>query len=80
MRAHRHDGGAANWLSLAAAPTFAGMAVLTAMDGGGPADILCSAARGGSPIGGMLPMYILMSAFHVQPWLRLIDARRARPR
>jgi uncharacterized protein YndB with AHSA1/START domain len=25
-----------------------------------------------SPLGGMIPMYLLMSAFHSPPWLRLI--------
>jgi hypothetical protein len=58
------------WLSLAAAPTFAAMALLTAMPGGGPMDVLCS-ATGASPLGGMIPMYLLMSAFHSVPWLRL---------
>jgi hypothetical protein len=62
------------WLSLAAAPTFAIMALLTAMPGGGPPDILCSAA-GASPLGGMIPMYLLMSAFHSAPWLKLIAGR-----
>ena len=59
------------WLSLAAAPTFAIMALLTAFPGGGAPDVLCSAA-GASPLGGMIPMYLLMSAFHSTPWLRLI--------
>jgi hypothetical protein len=59
------------WLSLAAAPTFAIMALLTAIPGGGTTDMFCSAA-GASPLGGMIPMYLLMSAFHSAPWLRLI--------
>jgi hypothetical protein len=59
--------GAADWLSLAAAPTFAAMALVTAVNGG---DMLCAA----SPIGGMVPMYLLMSVFHVGPWLRLLAA------
>ena len=63
--------GAADWLSLAAAPTFAVMALATAL-GGGPLDMLCAA----SPIGGMVPMYGLMSVFHVGPWLRLLAAAR----
>jgi hypothetical protein len=36
---------AADWLCLAAAPTFAVMALLTAVPGGGPPDMLCSAAK-----------------------------------
>jgi hypothetical protein len=69
--------GAADWLSLAAAPTFAIMALLTAVLGGGSP--LC-AARGASPLVGMVPMYLLMSAFHASSWLKLISARRAEAR
>lgn len=65
----------ARWLALAATPTFATMAVLTAVLGGGPADMLCSAGHGLS-LGGMVPMYLLMSAFHSAAWLRLISGRR----
>src|SRR5258708_5192254 len=66
--------GAADFLYLAAAPTFAIMALLTGVFGGGPADALCSIA-GASPLAGMVPMYLLMSAFHLAPWLRLIAGR-----
>jgi hypothetical protein len=66
--------GAADWLTLAAAPTFAMMALLTGVFGG-PADLLC-AAQGASPLSGMVPMYLLMSAFHSAPWLKLILSRR----
>ena len=82
-----HEGGpqkpgrprAANWgaagcLSLAAAPTFAIMALLTGVLGGGSPDALCSNA---SPLSGMVPMYLLMSAFHSAPWLKLIAGRRS---
>ena len=61
--------GADRWLSLAAAPTFAIMALLSAT--GGTPDILCGGA-GASPFGGMMAMYLLMTAFHSAPWLRLI--------
>jgi hypothetical protein len=64
--------GAAGWLSLAAAPTFAVMALLTVVLGGGAADPLCSAAHA-SALTGMVPMYLLMSAFHLAPWLRLVS-------
>jgi hypothetical protein len=63
--------GAAEFLSLAAAPTFAAMALLTVLGGGGPLAMLCSADA--SPLTGMVPMYLLMSAFHAGPWLRLMS-------
>ena len=66
--------GAADWLCLAAAPTFAIMAVLTGILGGG---MICSATQDASPLSGMVPMYVLMSAFHSAPWLRLISGRRS---
>jgi hypothetical protein len=37
--------GAADWISLAAAPTFAIMALLTGIPGGGSPDMLCSATQ-----------------------------------
>ena len=65
--------GAANWLSFAAAPTFGIMALLTHF-GGGPLEALCSTGSV-SRFGGMVPMYLLMSAFHSAPWLKLIAGR-----
>jgi len=63
--------GAADWLSLAAAPTFAGMALLSAILGSG--GMICAAGpEGASLLTGMVPMYMLMSAFHAAPWLRLL--------
>lgn len=61
-------------LALAAAPTFALMALLTALPGD-PAAAICASAAG-SPLGGMVAMYVLMSVFHAGPWLRLIPERR----
>jgi hypothetical protein len=66
--------GVADWFGLAAAPTFAIMALITATVG--EPQLLCSAAHIGSPLGGMVPMYLLMSAFHSGPWLKLISGRR----
>jgi hypothetical protein len=63
---------AAEWLSLAAAPTFAIMALLTGVFSGGHPDLLCTTTHDASALGGMLPMYLLMSAFHSAPWLKLI--------
>jgi hypothetical protein len=68
--------GIARWLCLAATPTFAIMALLTGVLGGGPSDVLCSAAQDAFPLRGMVPMYLLMSAFHSAPWLTLISSRR----
>jgi hypothetical protein len=69
--------GAVDGLTLAAAPTFAMMALLTGVLGGGPPDMLCSAAQEASPLGGMVPMYLLMSAFHSAPWLKLVSSQRS---
>jgi hypothetical protein len=69
--------GAADWLCLAAAPTFAMMALLTGILGGSSSDMLCSSAQDASPLTGMVAMYLLMSAFHSAPWLKLISNRRS---
>lgn len=68
--------GAADTLALAAAPAFAIMALQAGVLGGGPAEMPCSAAHV-SPLSGMVTMYLLMSAFHAAPWLRLISSRRS---
>ena len=61
---------AAEWMGLAAAPTFAAMALLsTVLEVGGSATI-CGPAHGPSWLVGMVPMYLLMSAFHLAPWLK----------
>jgi hypothetical protein len=79
--ASRHEEGVAaafslaKWLSLAATPTFAIMALLTGL-GGSSMDRLCSSGHG-APLGGMVTMYLLMSAFHSPPWLTLILRRRS---
>jgi len=83
MRANRHNSGnagglgAADWLCLAAAPTFAIMALLTGVLGGGQMAMMCPTAPDASPLSGMAAMYLLMSAFHSAPWLRLIFRRRS---
>jgi hypothetical protein len=66
--------GAAEGLALAAAPIFAIMALLTAVDGS--ADMSCMAAQDASPLSGMVLMYVLMSAIHSAPWLKLVSSRR----
>jgi len=65
--------GMADWLCLAASPVFAGMALLAQLDGS--AAMICS-TMGVSPLGGMVPMYLLMSLFHSPPWLKLVLGRR----
>ena len=72
--------GAAGWLSLAAAPTFAIMALLTSVLGGGNMAMICAAGQEPSSLGGMVPMYLLMSAFHLAPWLKLVGKGRSRAR
>ena len=70
MKTPRKLSGAADWLALAAAPTFAVMTLVAATG----SDMLCMASPVGGPVGGMVPMYLLMSVFHVGPWLRLLAA------
>lgn len=48
--------GAPDWLCLAAAPTFAIMALLTGVLS--PSHMLCSAAHDASPLSGMIPMVL----------------------
>jgi hypothetical protein len=69
--------GAADWVCLAAAPSFALMALITSALGGGQRDMFCSAAQEASRLSGMVWMYMLMSAFHSTPWLKLIAGRRS---
>jgi hypothetical protein len=64
----------AKWLHLAAAPTFAIMALLTAVHDHGQPNLLCSVGDSFWS-GGMAPMYVLMSVFHAAPWLKLISRR-----
>ncbi len=67
--------GISRTLSYAASPVFALMALLT-LAYGAP-DTMCAAMPMSSPslLGGMVPMYLLMSAFHAAPWLRLVAGR-----
>ena len=60
---------AAGWLGLAASPTFAMMAWLSANDAA--QTMICSSVPDLLPIGSMAWMYLLMSIFHLPPWLKL---------
>lgn len=62
---------AVRFLGLAAAPTFATLALLNRSAG---ADPLCLHAA--FPFGGMDLMYGLMAVFHLGPWLRLAAFNR----
>jgi hypothetical protein len=66
-----------DWLSLGAAPILGFMAALTAMLGDGPHAVPCSAGSHAWALSGMVPMYVLMSAFHVGPWFKLISRWRS---
>ena len=61
--------GASRWLCLAASPTFALMALVTAVSG----EPGMNCMTGQSQLAGMVPMYLLMSAFHLAPWLKLMS-------
>jgi hypothetical protein len=65
--------GAAGWLGLAASPTFALMAWIA--ENHAPPIALCSPGSSILPIDGMTTMYVLMSLFHLSPWLKLASGR-----
>lgn len=64
------------FLHFAAAPTFALMALLTAVLNGGVHQATCLGMADASPLSSMSLMYLLMSAFHVAPWIKLAARRR----
>lgn len=66
----------ATWLPIAAAPTFAAMAIITTLPTAGNMEMMCGADP--SSLGGMGSMYLLMSVFHSAPWLKLIGNRLSR--
>jgi hypothetical protein len=65
--------GAGGWLALAASPTFTFMAWIAANDTHPVA--LCTAGSSLLPIHDMTAMYLLMSLFHLSPWLGLASGR-----
>lgn len=69
--------GMAGWLGLAAAPTFAVMAGISAA--GSPAMTMCSTVSTFVPINDMALMYLLMSLFHGSAWLKFLSARLQGP-
>lgn len=64
-------------MRLAAAPTFAVMALLNLL-ASSPVNMLCSAGPGMRSLGGMTLMYALMGVFHAGPWLKLARSWRGR--
>ena len=66
-------GSMAWWLGLAASPTFAAMAWIAANDG--PSMAFCSQGSGMPRGGGMTAMYLLMSLFHLSPWVKVAAGR-----
>ena len=69
----------ARWLGLAAAPTFAVMAVVTGLQEAHAGAMVCGPTPTSAPLGGMVVMYLLMSGFHLGPWLGRAFDRRASP-
>jgi len=65
--------GAAGWLALAASPTFVLMAWVAANRASPMA--LCSVSSSILPVDGMTAMYLLMSLFHLSPWLKIASGR-----
>jgi len=59
-------------LALVAAPTFALMALLTGLTERGMSDPLCSVLHSNLPVSSMTWMYMLMSVFHLGPWLKRV--------
>lgn len=68
-RAPEATGNLSGWLALAASPVFAAMAGIAA--GNASPAPFCSAGQGVLPLDGMAAMYLLMSLFHLPPWLKL---------
>ena len=60
--------GVADFLHLAATPTFALLAVVTAISGSGP--MTCMEMAGASLLDSMGFMYLLMAVFHAGPWMK----------
>jgi len=62
---------AATGLRYAAAPVFAAMAIVQCLC----ASSLCTSVPGAFPLTDMGAMYLLMSLFHLSPWLTLLASQ-----
>ncbi|MGB3338390.1 MAG: hypothetical protein WBA73_14545 [Devosia sp.] len=67
---------ASGWLGLAAAPVLTLMGGITAINA--PGMTICTSALKLAPINDMALMYLLMSVFHLSPWLKLFSAHSQR--
>ena len=65
--------GTTGWLTFAASPTFALMAWIAVNDA--PPMAFCSMGSSFLPLDGMTVMYLLMSLFHLPPWLKLASSQ-----
>jgi hypothetical protein len=68
----------ADRLCLAAAPAFAVMTLVTVVFDTSAANTMCASMARSAPFTGMTGMYVLMSVFHLPPWLNLIARRQSR--
>jgi hypothetical protein len=67
----RQARGTTGWLAFAASPTFALMAWIAAND----ASPMTFCSSSFLPLDGMTVMYLLMSLFHLSPWLKLASSQ-----
>jgi len=65
--------GTNSWLALVASPTFALMAWIAVNDA--PSTAFCASGSDFLPLDGMTVMYLLMSLFHLSPWLKLASSQ-----
>jgi hypothetical protein len=63
----------ARWLTLASSPTFALMALISTINA--PPQSMCATGTFFLPVDGMTMMYLLMTLFHLPPWLKLAGHR-----
>lgn len=61
------------WLPFAASPIFALMALVTGISDAGRANTICLTADDTSYFNDMVVMYLLMSFFHLPPWLKALS-------
>ena len=60
------------WLPFAASPVFPLLALVTGISDAGRTDIICLTTDDTSYFNNMVVMYLLMSFFHLPPWLKTL--------